>query len=247
MKHLGLADSPEKVLFADTNDPGLLIAFEGPDGSGKTTQRKLFKSFLRNMHKDVVVTKWNSSPLFKPLIKAGKAARSLDPESYATLHAADFRHRYETVIQPALASAQIVLADRYIFTGMARDVARGVNRNWSAEMYEGFRKPDLVFYFRAHIDTCARRIATSREIRFYEAGQDVTGLTDAYESYLHFAPRVVSEYDRLHAQFGFVGVDAEKPIYEQHRFIRDTYLRVFTQPSVEGLYESQLSAVPASS
>ena len=41
--------------------PGMLVAFEGPDGSGKTTQRKLFKTWLKSEGYDVVTTKWNSS------------------------------------------------------------------------------------------------------------------------------------------------------------------------------------------
>ena len=72
---------------------GLLIAFEGPDGSGKTTQRKLFKNWLKSEGHDVVTTKWNSSELVKPLVKARKAARSLSPEEFSLLHAADFRYR----------------------------------------------------------------------------------------------------------------------------------------------------------
>jgi dTMP kinase len=146
MKQAVLTKTSKKTLFTDIDDAGVLIAFEGPDGSGKTTQRKLFKSWLQDRQEDVVVTKWNSSPLFKPLIKAGKAARSLDPTSYATLHAADFRHRYETVIKPSLAGGQIVIADRYVFTGIARDVARGMNRDWCLDLYSGVREPDLVFY-----------------------------------------------------------------------------------------------------
>jgi dTMP kinase len=246
MRDAAITKSSRDILFTETNDTGLLIAFEGSDGSGKTTQRKLFKSWLKSTRDDVVVTKWNSSPLFKPVIKARKAARSLDPTSYATLHAADFRHRYETVIKPALDRAQIVIADRYVFTGIARDVARGMHRDWCLKMYSGVRKPDLVFYFRASIDTCARRIAGSREIKFYEAGQDVTGLSDPNESYLRFAARVVSEYDRLHRLFGFVVVDAERPIYEQHRFIRDTYLTHCTRPLLPD-FEYELNAVPVSS
>src|SRR6266581_7678285 len=120
--------SGKDMVFTEESDPGLLIAFEGMDGSGKTTQRKLLKTWLENMNEDVVTTKWNSSPLFKPLIKARKAARLLNPRDYSVLHAADFRHRYETVIQPSLREGKIVLADRYIFTGLARDVARGVSR-----------------------------------------------------------------------------------------------------------------------
>ena len=55
--------------FGDpTRRRGLLVAFEGPDGSGKTTQRKLFKTWLKAEGYDVVTTKWNSSDLIKPII-----------------------------------------------------------------------------------------------------------------------------------------------------------------------------------
>src|SRR5215831_2889206 len=98
------------LMFAEPSDPGLLIAFEGSDGSGKTTQRKLFRAWLQSMVQDVVMKKWNSSAAISPVIKARKAARSLDPIAYATLHAADFRERYETVILPALREGKVVLA-----------------------------------------------------------------------------------------------------------------------------------------
>jgi thymidylate kinase len=46
------------------------VAFEGPDGSGKTTQRKLFKAWMRSVGHEVVTYKWNSSPLISPILKA---------------------------------------------------------------------------------------------------------------------------------------------------------------------------------
>ena len=116
------------MVFSDEYDPGLLIAFEGMDGSGKTTQRKLLRAWLENNGEEVVVSKWNSSALFKDSIKAKKRAHLLNPIHYAVLHAADFRHRLETVIRPSLREGKIVLADRYIFTGITRDVARGIDR-----------------------------------------------------------------------------------------------------------------------
>jgi dTMP kinase len=210
-------------MVEDDQDSGLLIAFEGSDGAGKSTQRKLFKTWLEGLNQDVVVTKWNSSPSFKPLIKARKADRSLGPVAYAILHASDFRDRYESVILPSLKESRIVLADRYIFTGIARDVARGLDRDWSAQLYGQVRRPDIVFYFSATPETCAARITAEREIKFYEAGQDVTGLADPLDSFLSFAPRVMREYERLGREFDFVTVDAEQPIYEQHRFMRETF------------------------
>jgi len=114
---------------------GLLVAFEGPDGAGKTTQRKLFKTWLKEQGRDVVVTKWNSSELIKPLVKVRKQARALSPEEFCLLHAADFRHRLETEVLPALWRGATVVADRYLFTGLARDAARGLDFDWILHVY----------------------------------------------------------------------------------------------------------------
>src|SRR6266487_6811332 len=89
---------------------GLLVAFEGPDGSGKTTQRKLFKTWLMAEGYEVVTTKWNSSELIKPIIKSRKAVHALSPEEFSLLHGADFRHRVEQVILPALWQGKLVIA-----------------------------------------------------------------------------------------------------------------------------------------
>src|SRR5438067_11914768 len=91
---------------------GLLVAFEGPDGSGKTTQRKLFKTWLKAEGYDVVTTKWNSSDLIKPIIKSRKAVRALSPEEFSRLHGADFRHRVVPDILPALWAGKVGIADR---------------------------------------------------------------------------------------------------------------------------------------
>src|SRR2546428_13903812 len=96
-----------KHFTKNTSRRGLLVAFEGPDGSGKTTQRKLFKTWLKAEGYDVVTTKWNSSDLIKPIIKSRKAVRALSPEEFSLLHGADFRHRVEQVILPALCSGKL--------------------------------------------------------------------------------------------------------------------------------------------
>ncbi len=220
------------MIFTEESDPGLLIAFEGMDGSGKTTQRKLLKAWLESNGEEVVVSKWNSSTLFKDLIKFLKRTRLLDPIRYSVLHAADFRHRLETVIGPALREGKIVLADRYIFTGITRDLARGIDRNRTIKLYSSVRKPDLVFYFSASSKMLANRIVAYRDIKFYEAGQDVTNLEDSLESYLNFAPRVIQEYARLDREFGFIMIDARQSIFDQHQFIRETYQDYLTRSKV---------------
>ena len=149
--------------FTDpTRRRGLLVAFEGPDGSGKTTQRKLFKTWLKSEGYDVVTTKWNSSDLIKPIIKSRKAVRALSPEEFSLLHGADFRHRVEQVILPALWDGKLVIADRFLFTGLARDVARGLDLDWVLKLYQPLLWPDLVFYFSVSPVTSGKRVTAMR-------------------------------------------------------------------------------------
>jgi dTMP kinase len=200
---------------------GLLIAFEGPDGSGKTTQRKLLKTWLESRGNTVVSTRWASSALVKPLLKVRKRIRTLSTEEYSLLHAVDFRHRVETSILPALWEGKTVLADRYLFTALARDAARGLDLDWLLHAYSPLLWPDLVIYFSMTAEDSNRRIASSRAPRFYEAGQDVTGLEDPVASYGRFVDRVVTEYENLALVFKFVTVDAGDAVYRQHTQVRE--------------------------
>lgn len=209
---------------------GMLVAFEGPDGSGKTTQRKLFKTWLKSEGHEVVTTKWNSSPLIKPLVKVRKAVRALSPEEFCLLHAADFRHRLETEVLPALWQGTTVVADRYLFTALARDAARGLPFDWLLHMYEPILWPDIVFYFSVSPETSGMRIAATREPKYYEAGQDITGLDDPLASYTKFIGRCIREYESLALTFRFVTIDAERSIDEQHREIRERFLGAERRP-----------------
>src|SRR5712692_4667904 len=195
---------------------GLLVAFEGPDGSGKTTQRKLFKTWLKSEGYDVVTTKWNSSDLIKPIIKSRKTVRALSPEEFSLLHGADFRHRVEQTILPALWDGKLVIADRFLFTGLARDVARGLDLDWVLKLYQPLLWPDLVFYFSVSSDTSSRRVTATRTPNFYESGRDVTNVDDPVESYQRFVTRVIREYESLAIIFIMVTAAAEQSIGEQH-------------------------------
>lgn len=209
---------------------GLLIAFEGPDGSGKTTQRKLLTRWLESANHDVVSTRWASSALVKPMLKVRKKLRTLSIEEYSLLHAVDFRHRVETSILPALWAGKTVLADRYLFTALARDAARGLDLDWLLHAYSPLLWPDLVIYFSMTSEDSRRRIASTRAPHFYEAGQDVTGIEDPLASYSRFIKRVVKEYDNLSVVFRFVIVDAGEAVYRQHTRVRQCVERAEKRP-----------------
>jgi dTMP kinase len=220
---------------------GLLIAFEGPDGSGKTTQRKLFTRWLESRGHRVVTTKWASSPLVKPLLKVRKKVRALSPEELCLLQAADFRYRLEQEILPALWDGAMVVADGYLFTSLARDAARGLDFDWMLHAYSPLFWPDMVLNFTVSLDTSTSRIASKRTPKFYDAGQDVTNLSDPISSYRTFESRVMREYEGLSLIFRFVTVDGERPIYEQHRRIRQLFQEgrraVWGEWNVEALTE----------
>ena len=209
---------------------GLLIAFEGPDGSGKTTQRKLLTRWLESQNHEVVSTRWASSALVKPMLKARKKIRTLSIEEYSLLDAVDFRHRVETSILPALWSGQTVLADRYLFTALARDAARGLDLDWLLSVYSPLLWPDLVIYFSMTPEASRRRIASTRAPHFYEAGEDVTGIEDPLASYGRFIDRVVKEYDNLSVVFQFVTVDAGDAVYRQHTRVRELVEKARKRP-----------------
>ena len=209
---------------------GLLVAFEGPDGSGKTTQRKLFKTWLAAEGREVVTTKWNSSALIKPIITTRKAVRSLSPEEFSLLHAADFRHRVDHEVLPALWNGKLVIADRFLFTGLARDVARGLDLDWVLRLYQPLIWPDIVFYFSVSAGTSSQRVSAMRTPNYYEAGQDVTQVDDPTVSYQRFITRVIREYDSLALIFNFITVDAEQSIGEQHHAIRRLFRECERRP-----------------
>jgi len=220
---------------------GLLIAFEGPDGSGKTTQRKLLKTWLQSRGQVVVSSRWASSPLVKPLIRVRKRIRVLSPLEYSLLHAIDFRHRVETVILPALWAGKTVLADRYLFAALARDAARGLELDWLLHAYAPLLWPDLVLYFAMPPQVSSRRVAATRQPHFYESGQDVTGIDDPLTSYRRFIDRVIREYDNLSSIFKFVTVNAEQAVYHQHQsvrqFVEDARRRPWPDYSSEAVAE----------
>ena len=163
---------------------GVLIVVEGIDGSGKSTQIHLVDKWLNSKGYDVFFTEWNSSETVREITSKGKKKARLTPMTFSLLHSTDFADRYEKNIYPLLRAGYIVLADRYIYTALARDTVRGCDKSWVRNMYSYARKPNLTFYFRVPIETAVNRIISGRpKLKHYEAGMDLGLSKDEYESY----------------------------------------------------------------
>lgn len=203
------------------NYKGKLIVVEGIDGSGKSTQIDLIHKWLQSQGYSVYFTEWNSSELVKSTTRLGKKEKVFTPTTFSLLQGTDFSDRWENHIQPMLKAGAIVLADRYAFTAFARDVARGVDRNWVRNLYSFATQPDLVFYFTVPLDIAVERITSSRaQIKYYEAGMDL-GLSDSkITSFRLFQQRILNEYDGMAEEYGFAVIDGTLPVQQQQKIVR---------------------------
>jgi len=207
---------------------GKLIVVEGIDGSGKSTQIKLLHKWLESQGHQVFFTEWNSSALVRQATRRGKKKNLLTPTTFSLLHATDFADRLTYHIIPYLKSGMTVLADRYVYTAFARDIARGVDPRWVRDLYSFAVKPDVAFYFKVPLDVAVDRIVGSRDkIKFYEAGMDLGLSQDPIESFKLFQGRVLNEYSRMAADHAFQVIDGTRSIDAQQRKVREIVARLY--------------------
>lgn len=183
--------------------------------------------WLQSKGYDVFFTEWNSSETVREITSKGKKKARLTPMTFSLLHSTDFADRYEKNIYPLLRAGYIVLADRYIYTALARDTVRGCDKSWVKNMYKYARKPDLTFYFRVPIEIAVNRIISGRpKLKHYEAGMDLGLSKDEYESYHIFQSRIVDEYESMINDENFVVIDGTLEIEKQQNIVRRNVLQV---------------------
>jgi dTMP kinase len=202
--------------------PGKLIAVEGLDGSGKSTQIYLLKRWLELEGYKIFFTEWNSSSIVKRATRKGKKRQLLTPTTFSMIHCTDFADRYERQILPLLHAGYIVLADRYVYTAFARDVVRGCERDWIRKLYSYARPPDITFFFNVPLKVALARILDGRTgLKYHEAGMDMGYSTDIYESFRIFQAKIHQEYRRIAHEYNFVRIDATQPPDVQQSKVRE--------------------------
>ncbi len=205
----------------ELNYPGRLIAVEGLDGSGKSTQIYLLKRWLEEQGLRVFFSKWNSSILVKSATSKGKNRALLTPTTFSLIHATDFADRYERQLVPLLRAGYIVLCDRYIYTAFARDTVRGCQPDWVRGIYDFAATPDIVFFFKADLETSLSRILRGRtQLKYFEAGMDLRLSSDIEESFRIFQSRILEQYLAMSTEFDFTLIDANQLVEEQQTILR---------------------------
>src|SRR3954464_967717 len=192
--------------------PGKLIAIEGTDGVGRSTQIQLLREWLEVRGYGVVETGWTRSTLMQPTIEIAKSSNTLNKLTFVLLYATDFADRLEKEIIPALKAGFVVLSDRYIFTAMARAGVRGVDRQWLRNLYGFAIAPHMVFYLNIDVKTLIGRVLESRGMDFWESGMDLKHGDDIYDSFRAYQQRLLKEYASMGDEFHFRPLDARRNV-----------------------------------
>ncbi|HEY7586772.1 MAG TPA: thymidylate kinase [Candidatus Deferrimicrobiaceae bacterium] len=187
---------------------GKLVVIEGPDGSGRSTQIAALTNWLEGRGYAVEQVGLKRSTLIGAELAQAKQGNILSPRTLSLFYATDFADQLENRIIPALRAGFIVLADRYIYTLMARDIVRGAEFEWLRSVYSIALVPDIVMYLRVTPQRLLERyIYRGRELDYWESGMDIGFSRSWYDSFIRYQTEVHREFAKLQALYGFVTVN----------------------------------------
>jgi len=197
----------------DIHHKGKLIVIEGPDSSGRSSQISMLTTKLEADGHAVLNTGLKRSELVGEGILEAKRNVSLGKKTLALFYAADFADQLEQKIIPALEAGYIVLADRYIFTLMARNTVRGITRKWSHDLYGFALIPDLIYYLRVDPYTLVHRVfEKNSSLDYYESGADMGLSDDMFESFILYQQKIAKEFQAMQKTYGLVAIDGDKNV-----------------------------------
>jgi dTMP kinase len=215
------AKAGKEKMNKNHDHPGRLIAVEGLDGSGKSTQVYLLKRWMEMQGLKVFFTEWNSSALVKEATRKGKKRQFLTPTTFSLVHATDFADRHERQILPLMRAGYIVLADRYMYTAFARDITRGCDPRWVRNLYSFAVVPDIAFFFDTPLAVSLDRILCGRpKLKYFEAGMDLNLADNETDSFKIFQGRIYAEYKKMVEPEGFMVMDGMLPVEKQQAMVR---------------------------
>ena len=207
--------------YKDEEVGGSLIVLEGPDGSGRSTQIALLTEWLESEGFAVQTMGLRRSYLVAADIDELLENNAVTRMTLALMYATDFYDQLEHRILPALRSGMVVLADRYIFTLIARGTVRGIEREYLHGLYQMALRPHLTFWLTVKPEVAfEREFKKSHAISYWEAGRDMSLSSDLFKSFIRYQNMVKKEFEILARRHGFVGVDGERSVREVNGDLR---------------------------
>jgi dTMP kinase len=200
---------------------GKLIVVEGADGSGRSTQIAKLVDWLEGSGHATVQVGLKRSTLVSEELQLAKNSNRLSHRTMSLFYATDFADQLENVILPALRAGRMVLADRYIYTLMARDLVRGMNPEWVKNLYGIALEPDAVFYLNVSAEKLIERnFLKSHSLDYWESGMDLGLSQDWFESFSKFQQLMMEKYRELQKVYHFTIVDANHSVEVVHAILK---------------------------
>ncbi|MGC1364565.1 MAG: dTMP kinase [Candidatus Acidiferrum sp.] len=209
------------VGFDPSEITGNLIVIEGMDGSGRSTQIALLQEWLESEGFAVQTSGLRRSNLVGRDIDELLAKNAVTRLTLALMYATDFFDQVEHRILPALRSGTVVLADRFIFTLVARGVVRGINRDYLNGLYAMALRPHLTFWLNVRPETAfAREFKKAQAISYWEAGRDMSLSHDLYWSFIRYQTMIKREFEVMAKRHSFIELDGEASVSAVNKQLR---------------------------
>lgn len=200
---------------------GKLIVVEGADGSGRSTQIAMLVEWLEATGHATVQVGLKRSNLVSEELNQAKQGNILSRTTLSLFYATDFADQLQNMIIPALKAGFMVLADRYIYTLMARDLVRGMDETWLKNLYGMALKPDAVFYLNVSPENLVQRnFAKDFALDYWESGMDLGLSRDMFDSFLKYQSMVEEQFRRLQKTYKFTILDGNRPPERVNRDLR---------------------------
>jgi dTMP kinase len=187
---------------------GKLIVVEGADGSGRSTQIAKLVQWLEGTGHATVQVGLKRSTLVSEELEQAQEGNILSRTTLSLFYATDFADQVENIILPALKAGFIVLADRYIYTLMARDIVRGMDEAWLKNIYGIALEPDAVFYLNVPPEELVQRtFAKNATLDYWESGMDLGLSRDMFDSFMTYQTAMQKTFRSMQTTYGFTIVD----------------------------------------
>lgn len=222
---------------------GLLVVIEGADGSGRSTQSALLRDWLERLGYPTTEVGLKRSTLVGDELEEAMKGNTLGPRTLSLFYATDFVDQLEHSIIPALRAGFVVIADRYIYTLMARDIVRGAEPDWIQKVYGFAIVPDAVFYLQVHPKFLAERsFRKEGMLDYWESGMDIQRSGDMYECFIRYQSELMKEFDAQVKRHKFEVIDGSLDPVSIHRDIQAKMKRVLDRKS--GLAKAAKIPIP---
>jgi dTMP kinase len=221
---------------------GALIAIEGPDGSGRSTQMAQLTDWLEARGHATLQVGLRRSTLVGEELEEAKSGNVLSRTTMSLFYATDFADQLENRIIPALKAGFIVLSDRYIYTLMARDIVRGADPAWVESMYGIALVPDAVFYLRVRPENLVDRVfQKSQQLDHWESGMDLGLDRDMFTSFIKYQRKMQRLFDEMRGRYGFHVINGNRQSRTIQNELRRELEKVISAPEVH-VYEARVKA-----